>query len=132
MPRVKLPQSSDEALAAFAAKRKAGVKRKAKPLREADIEGHGGDLVKAQGGIPYKFTSPARRSVPDRLNLLPIPEEHRALIARYVRFVEYKAPGESASESQEREHKRLRALGYYVVVIDTKAGADAEFANLFI
>lgn len=119
----------DKAIAAYA-KRKAAGKTKRK-LREADIEKHGGDLVKDLGGIPYKFTSPARRAVPDRLNLLPIPPEHREIVARYVRFVEYKAPGEKATASQEREHKTLRDLGYYVTVIDTKEGADQEFINLF-
>ena len=61
----------DDAIASYK-KRKAAGKTKRK-LREADIEKHGGELVKDLGGIPYKFTSPARRAVPDRLNLLPIP-----------------------------------------------------------
>lgn len=124
-----MPTKLDNAIAAYQ-QRKASGKTKRK-LREADIEEHGGDLVKGLGGIPYKFTSPARRSVPDRLNLLPIPPEHREIVARYVRFVEYKKPGEDATESQKREHKRLRDLGFYVVVIDTKEGGDLEFTNLF-
>lgn len=124
-----MPTKLDEAIANYQ-KRKAAGKTKRK-LREADIEEHGCSLVKELGGIPYKFTSPARRSVPDRLKLLPIPEEHRELVSRYVRFVEYKAPGVEASVEQKREHERLRALGFRVVVIDTKEGADQEFPNLF-
>lgn len=119
----------DDAIASYK-KRKAAGKTKRK-LREADIEAHGGNLVKDLGGIPYKLTSPARRAVPDRLNLLPIPPEHREIVARYVRFVEYKAPGEKPTGPQLREHKTLRDLGYYVSVIDTKEGADNEFINLF-
>lgn len=119
----------DKAIAAYQ-QRKAKGKTKRK-LSEADIEDYGSDAVKDLGGIPYKFTSPARRSVPDRLNLLPIPPSHRELVARYVRFVEYKKPGEDATEAQKREHKRLRDIGYHVVVIDTKEGVDQEFPNLF-
>lgn len=109
----------------------AKYKKKPKPIRESVIEAYGGDAVKALGGVPYKFTSPGRRSVPDRLNLLPVPEAHREIVARYVRFVEYKRPGEDATPEQKREHARLRGLGFYVVVIDTKAGVDAEFPNFF-
>ena len=119
-----------EAAIASYKKRKAAGKTKRK-LNETDIEEYGREAVKDLGGIAFKFTSPARRSVPDRLNLLPIPEHHREIVARYVRFVEYKKPGEEASEPQQREHKRLRDLGFYVSVIDTKEGVDQEFPNLF-
>lgn len=119
----------DDAIADYK-KRKAAGKTKRK-LRESDIEKHGCEVVKDIGGIPYKFVSPSRRSVPDRLKLLPIPPEHRELVSRYVRFVEYKAPGVPASESQKREHETLRELGYYVTVIDSKEGVDNEFLNLF-
>ena len=130
MPRKKQPpQTLDDQIALYKARKSAGkTKRK---LRESDIEKYGGEAVKALDGDPYKFTSPARRSVPDRLNLLPIPEVHREIVARYVRFVEYKGPGVAASESQLREHERLRAMGFRVVVIDSKEGVDAEFPNLF-
>lgn len=124
-----MPASLDDAIAAYEKRKKAGkTKRK---LRESDIEAYGGEAVKDLGGIPYKFTSPARRAVPDRLKLLPIPEEHREIVARYVRFVEYKAPGAMATAPQKREHERLRDLGYRVVVIDSKEGVDQEFPNLF-
>lgn len=72
--------------------------------------------VKAMGGIPFKFTSPGRRSVPDRLCLLP---------GGRVIFVECKAPGKRATELQTREHERLRALGFDVRVIDSKEAALA-------
>ena len=71
--------------------------------------------VKALGGIPFKFTSPGRRSVPDRLCLLP---EGRVI------FVELKAPGKRPTELQAREHDRLRALGFDVRVIDSKEAVN--------
>lgn len=65
--------------------------------------------VKAAGGVAYKFVSPARRNVPDRLIDLPnLP----------LFFVECKAPGEEPTAAQAREHKRLRERGKVVFVID--------------
>lgn len=119
--------SLDAVLDAYIAKKKT----KPRALKEVDIEVCITDRVKALGGIPFKFTSPARRSVPDRLCLLPVPEHHRAIVRQYVRFIEAKRPGETPTPSQHREHERLRTLGFYVAVIDTKPGADAEFSNLF-
>lgn len=104
------------------------------PVKEADVEARVVANVKRLGGIAYKFTSPARRSVPDRLCILPVADEHKEIVSRYVRFVEAKRPGEVATASQQREHERLRALGFSVLVIDTKQIADTEFSkttNLF-
>lgn len=75
-------------------------------------------------GIAYKFVSPARRNVPDRLLLVPVPPEHRELVARYVRFAECKAPGCKPTKGQAREHARLRELGFVVEVVDTIARVD--------
>jgi hypothetical protein len=74
-------------------------------------------------GIAYKFTSPSRRSVPDRLCLLP---GGKAI------FVELKAPGKKPTEGQLREHKRLRALGFQVDVIDSKEGVDEWVTNIIL
>ena len=60
------------------------------------------------GGIAYKFASPSRRGVPDRLIVLP---------GGRVMFVEVKAPGGRLSKLQEFEIARLRSLGASVVVI---------------
>ncbi len=67
----------------------------------------------------YKFTSPNRAAVPDRLMLAEIPEFMRPVIARYVRFVEFKATGKKPTAPQAREHARLRALGFVVDVVDS-------------
>lgn len=83
-------------------------------MLEKDVEAALGDRAKALGGIAYKFTSPGRRSVPDRLVLLP---------GGVVRFVELKRPGEEPTPAQHREHRRLRALGFVVEVIDNKDDA---------
>ncbi|AGQ28725.1 PDDEXK family nuclease [Serratia liquefaciens] len=80
-------------------------------VRESTIERHLVAKVKAAGGTAYKFTSPGRRGVPDRLVLLP---GGRAV------FVECKAPGEQPRPDQVREHNRLRTLGFDVVVLDNK------------
>ena len=76
--------------------------------RERDIERALVEAVAAAGGIAYKFTSPARRGVPDRLIVLP---------GGRVRFVEVKAPGGRLSKLQEIEIARLRSLGASVGVI---------------
>lgn len=79
--------------------------------RESLIEKRLVTEVKKAGGIAYKFVSPGKRSVPDRIVLLPG--------GRLV-FVECKAPGKPPRADQTREHKRLRALGFTVVVLDSK------------
>jgi hypothetical protein len=89
-----------------------------KPVREREVETQHREHVAAQGGLSLKFTSPGRRSVPDRIDLYQIPPEHRDIVARYIRFTECKRPGEKPTEAQLREHERLRALGFAVDVVD--------------
>ncbi|HGL5951582.1 MAG: VRR-NUC domain-containing protein [Citrobacter koseri] len=79
--------------------------------RESLVEKHLVAEVKKAGGVAFKFVSPGRRSVPDRIVLLPR--------GRLV-FVECKAPGKPPRADQLREHERLRALGFTVVVLDNK------------
>lgn len=80
-------------------------------IRESTIENHLIKQVKAAGGTAYKFVSPGRCGVPDRLVLLP---------GGRIVFVECKAPGEQPRADQVREHNRLRALGFDVVVLNSK------------
>lgn len=80
-------------------------------MLERDVEAWLVAETKKRGGTAYKFTSPQRRSVPDRLVLLPGGE---------IFFVETKAPGKKPTEGQVREHDRLRALGFRVYVMDSK------------
>lgn len=85
-------------------------------MRESKIETHLVERVKAAGGVAFKFTSPARRSVPDRLVLMP---------GGRATFVECKATGQHPTDAQAREHARLWALGFPVLVIDTLEAVDA-------
>lgn len=72
--------------------------------------------VKSLGGMAEKFTSPGRRSVPDRLVTLP---------GGVVIFVELKRPGGKPTAAQLRDHERRRALGCDVRVIDSLEAVDA-------
>lgn len=87
-------------------------------VRESVIEAHLVKRVKEMGGISYKFTSPQRRSVPDRLVLMP---------RGRLFFVECKAPGCKPTEGQAREHARMRELGFLVAVIDSLEGVEELF-----
>lgn len=66
--------------------------------------------VKSLGGIAYKFTSPANRSVPDRICLLP---EGRLV------FVECKRPGGKPTSNQLRVHEKIKVLDHDIRVIDS-------------
>lgn len=89
-------------------------------MLEKTIEAHLVKRVKERGGVAYKFTSPQRRSVPDRLVLLP---------DGVIEFVELKAPGKKPTPMQLREHERLRALGFTVLVIDNKEEIDRRYGK---
>ena len=66
--------------------------------------------VKALNGTAEKFTSPNRRSVPDRLVTLP---------GGRVIFCEVKRPGGKPTDAQKRDHARRRILGCDIRVIDS-------------
>lgn len=87
-------------------------------MRESTIENYLVRRIKALGGIADKFTSPGKRSVPDRLVILPGNE---------IIFVELKAPGKKPTPNQMKDHERRRALGCVVLVIDSKEGVDDAF-----
>jgi len=65
--------------------------------------------VKELGGMAEKFTSPQKRSVPDRLVTLP---------GGIILFVELKAPGKKPTPKQVLDHERRKMLGAQVMVID--------------
>lgn len=127
-------------------------------MLEKTIEAHLVKRVKERGGVAYKFTSPQRRSVPDRLVLLGaehagsalrkkfedfVFEDHALceyededykkwaceILTEMVHFVELKAPGRKPTLMQLREHERLRALGFTVLVIDNKEEIDKRYGK---
>lgn len=89
-------------------------------MLEKKIEEYLRKVVTGRGWLCLKFTSPQRRSVPDRICLLP----NGVCI-----FVECKAPGKTPSTMQLREHERLRTLGFIVLVIDSKEIVDEFFGE---
>ena len=84
-------------------------------VRESTIEKALVKRVRQLGGWAYKFVSPNRRAVPDRLVLWP---------GGRAEFIELKAPGKKPTPAQLREHERLRALGFRVTVVDSLAEAE--------
>jgi len=90
-------------------------------VRENVIEGYLRDRVKPVGGRAFKFISPGNSGVPDRLVLLPG--------GRCI-FVELKAPGKEPTPIQFLQHKKLRALGFNVLVIDSKEMVDEFIKKL--
>lgn len=92
-------------------------------MKESKIETHLRKRIEALGGLCYKFVSPGRRNVPDRIVLLPgvttIPPTRIWDTAPRTIFVELKAPGKKPTPGQLREHERLRGLGFRVEVLDS-------------
>lgn len=78
-------------------------------MSESDLEKKIGVYCKKRYILYYKFTSPSRRSVPDRILLGP---------QGRVMFMEIKAPGKAATKLQLHEQKKLKELGFAAVVID--------------
>lgn len=85
-------------------------------LRERDVEAALVRAVEAAGGLAYKFTSPGRRNVPDRIVVLKF---------WTPQFVELKAPGRDLTAAQQREHARIHAAGGITWVINDLQGVDA-------
>lgn len=69
------------------------------------------DHAKQLGCLVYKFTSPARRSVPDRLFILPG--------GKGAFFVEFKRKGAVPTDAQQVEISKIRGQGFPVFVIDS-------------
>lgn len=83
------------------------------------------DYAKSKGCLCYKFTSPSRRSVPDRLFITPRGE---------CFFMELKRKGQKPTAAQEVEIDKIRRQGVPVCVADTVAAGkvmiDAMMHNL--
>ena len=71
-------------------------------MKESEIEARLVRGVKALGGVAYKFVSPGKVGVPDRVVVLP---------GGRVIFVERKAEGGRRSPMQRQQLARRRRLG---------------------
>lgn len=84
-------------------------------MLEKTIEQHLVTAARRRGGQAYKWTSPGRVGVPDRLVILP---------GGRVLGVECKAPGKAPTVLQARMLAELRALGLEVAVVASFEAID--------
>lgn len=95
-------------------------------VTEKAIEKYLREQVTAVGGLCYKWVSPSRRGVPDRICIFPpfLPRGQGT-----VWFIEVKRPDEEPSGQQKREMERLTRMGQLVGIIDSKKGVDMFIAK---
>ena len=93
-------------------------------MLERHIEARVVDYAKKKGCYVRKFTSPGRRSVPDRI----------FAYKGQVWWIELKKEGEDATKLQKAEHAEMRKFGLRVYVADSvtkgKAIVDSEIARV--
>jgi len=89
-------------------------------MRESEIERHFVWTVERMGGITYKFTSPGRKGVADRIACLPDGSTW---------FVELKTKGGRLSPLQKMFAADMAALNQKYACLWTKEQVD-EFATL--
>lgn len=91
-------------------------------MKESDIESYLRKKVEANGGKCWKWVSPGRRGVPDRIVIMP---------GGVVAFVELKAPGKTERADQIHVQKILRDLGCVVYSsVDSYLGVEAVIQDL--
>lgn len=90
---------------------------------EKEIEKKVCDYAKSLGFLCYKFTSPARRSVPDRLFISP---------KGVVFFIEFKMLGKKPTPSQQVEIEKIRQTGVAVYVIDSIVGGKEVVVDRYV
>ena len=78
-------------------------------MLEKQIEAKVCDYAKERGLGVYKFTSPARAAVPDRM----------FIYKGRMFFIEFKREGQKPTPAQEREHHRLQQHQINVFVVDS-------------
>ena len=81
-----------------------------KNMLEKQIEAKVCEYARSKNILAYKFTSPARAAVPDRMFITP---------SGRIWFCEFKRTGQKPTEAQEREHNKMRQHKVSVFVIDT-------------
>lgn len=90
--------------------------------KEAPVEKHLKTTWESvTGGMCIKFPPLFLAGFPDRICLAP---------GAVIVFVETKAPGKSPRKLQEKIHRKLRALGFRVEVLDTREAVDAFILSM--
>lgn len=89
-------------------------------MLERDIEAYLVKRCKEIGALCEKFTSPQRRSVPDRI----ITFRGRVL------FVELKATGKKPTEAQVRDHQKRWDVGVCALWTDSIEGVEVVVRNI--
>lgn len=85
-------------------------------MKESQLEKRLKDEIEQLGGLCFKWVSPGRRGVPDRICILP---RGRTI------FVEMKAPNGKLSPLQEKRIQELEKRKHEVYVLETKQKVDA-------
>ncbi len=83
-------------------------------MRESKIEKHLKKAVKKAGGIAYKWVSPNQGGVPDEIVFFP----------GLCFLVELKSSIGKLSPLQKAQHRRLAAIGFDVVVLNSIDAVD--------
>lgn len=91
------------------------------PQLEKDIERKIGDFAKKHGCLYLKFTSPARRAVPDRMIITP---------QGVIGFLEVKAKGKKPTTLQMKEMELLASHNCNVTWCDEVEGGQAFIRKL--
>jgi hypothetical protein len=92
-----------------------------KKYTEKEIEQYLIEQIAKLGGEAYKFVSPNRRAVLDRLCVMP---------AGIIAFIEVKATGKQPSDAQFREIDRLQNKGHYANWVNSKKSIDDLIKHL--
>ena len=87
-------------------------------IRESSVERRFVQCAENAGWIVRKLKWPGRRHAPDRVMMRRVAE---------LVFVELKAPKGVLKPGQAREHERLRALGFEVVVLWSVKSVEEYF-----
>lgn len=89
-------------------------------MRESEIERKACQLCELHGVLHYKFVSPQRRGVPDRLLIF---------LGGLHWFVEFKAPDGRLSKLQIHEQKKLMKHGAKVTTVYSYEEFERHFAQ---
>ncbi len=90
---------------------------------EKDIEKRVCEFAKSLRILHYKFTSPQRRSVPDRVFILPE--------GKGVFWIEFKRRGEKSTPAQVIEQDKIRKQGAAVFVVDNEDHGRCVISDMY-